>query len=188
MSSKLDEVTALPFGEIILVMIRESGKHGNIPGQPVPLPKFYSALRARIQRTSDELLSGSWSSQAPPSECGDHGNNGDRHQRPAKRLPDDGVVGGRQLYLLSLILFLCLILVHGFLTGSRMARGGSWRRRHRSQISIVSLQVIHDHWVGRVVGSRIGPPVSGNGSVSRVVVGFIAIVQALVQLGTLRVA
>ncbi len=57
MSSKLDEITVLPFGEIIHDVIREMGKLGNMPGQPVPLPEFYSALRARIQRTGNELLS-----------------------------------------------------------------------------------------------------------------------------------
>lgn len=57
MSNSLDEVTVLPFGEIIHVIIREMGKQGNLPGQPVPVTEYYAAIRARIQRLNDELLS-----------------------------------------------------------------------------------------------------------------------------------
>ena len=57
MNHKLEDIPVLPFGELIPQMIRKMGSYGNLPGQPVPITEYYAALRSKIQRTNEELLS-----------------------------------------------------------------------------------------------------------------------------------
>ena len=57
MNHKLENIPVLPFGELIPQMIRKMGSYGNLPGQPVPITEYYTALRSKIQRTNEELFS-----------------------------------------------------------------------------------------------------------------------------------
>jgi len=56
MSHVLNEITVLPFYEIIDATIQGLGKLGKMPGHSVSVTQHYSALRSSIQRANGELL------------------------------------------------------------------------------------------------------------------------------------